>query len=87
MTLFNWLRNLRRKPEPAPKGKLCCIDCGRGIHRHERYTILSAKHRDCGDPKLVGQTSLRVINGETVLLPAGAVMGSEMLNHPDQGSN
>jgi hypothetical protein len=80
--LFDWLVKVGvlRAPKP-PKGKLCCIDCGRGIHKHERYQIIAAKHRDCGDPKMIGQASLRVINGETVLLPAGAVMGAEMLNH------
>lgn len=81
LKFITWFRSLRAKPKISPKGKLCCIDCGRRIHRHDRYQILAAKHRDCGDPKLVGQASLRVINGETVLLPPGAVMGAEMLEH------
>lgn len=64
MKLINWLIRVGVLPErapKAPKGKLCCIDCGRGIHKHDRYQILAAKHRDCGDPKLVGQASLPAI--------------------------
>jgi hypothetical protein len=52
MIIAKRIRNLRRE------GKLCCSDCGCQIHRHERYTILAAKHRDCTDKRLVGQMSL-----------------------------
>ena len=70
MKLFEWLTSLmlgglRRKQLAAPKqkGRLNCSECGGGIHRHDRYVILAARHRDCGDPKLVGQR---------VLIEAGA---------------
>ena len=58
MKLFTWLRNFHKSPKPTPKGKLCCAECGRSIHKHDRYQILTAKHRDCMDTKLVGQQSL-----------------------------
>lgn len=38
----------------VPKVRLRCNSCGVHIHRHDRYTIVVAKHRDCRDPKLVG---------------------------------
>ena len=63
MHLFNWIplparfRRLR-VVKPVSSGKLCCSECGGSIHRHDRYVILVARHRDCGDPKLVGQKTL-----------------------------
>lgn len=45
------------KSDPTP-GKLCCSQCGRPLHRFDRFTITAVKHRSCTDPKLVGQTSL-----------------------------
>jgi hypothetical protein len=45
------------KAKIQPAGKLCCEDCRRQIHRYDRYVIVSAKHRNCADPKLVGQQS------------------------------
>jgi hypothetical protein len=61
--LFNWIpwparfRTLRVR-KPLPDGKLHCAECGGGIHRHDRYEILTARHRDCVDPRMVGQKSL-----------------------------
>lgn len=61
MHIFDWIplpSRFRRPPKPAAPGRLCCSECGGGIHRHDRYVILSARHRNCGDPKLVGQRTL-----------------------------
>lgn len=56
MKLFAWLH---RKPAPSSETKtLHCQTCGGGIHRHDRYRILAVVHRDCGDPKQVGQKRL-----------------------------
>lgn len=57
MKLFTWFH---RKPEPslAAAKTLRCQTCGGGIHRHDRYRILAVVHRDCGDPKQVGQKRL-----------------------------
>lgn len=47
------------------RGKtLQCVDCGAPIHRSDRYIILEVKHRDCRDPKGVGQLSLAVTVAE-----------------------
>lgn len=56
MKLSFWPFNRRRVPV-KPKG-LRCACCGKSIHKRERFTVLSAKHRDCADAKLVGQMSL-----------------------------
>lgn len=56
MKLFAWLGRFRKKPAPA--GKLCCSDCQRAIHRHDRFIITAVVHRDCWDTKLTGQMSL-----------------------------
>ena len=63
MSLFDWIplpaRFRRvRAPKLVLDGKLHCSECGGSIRRHDRYVILSARHRDCGDPKLVGQKRL-----------------------------
>lgn len=55
MKLFTWLH---RKPSPTTAKTLRCQTCGGGIHRHDRYRILAVVHRDCGDPKQVGQKRL-----------------------------
>lgn len=68
MHLFNWISlpfRFRRLPKAAAPGRLCCSECGGGIHRHDRYVILAARHRDCGDPKLTGQRSLTVFPEKT----------------------
>jgi hypothetical protein len=48
------------KVKAIPKGKLRCADCGRHIHRHDKYKVLAVQHISCLDPKNVGQTSLPV---------------------------
>jgi hypothetical protein len=53
-----WQMMTEQKPEESDKPGLTCGDCGCRIHRFERFVILQAKHRDCKDPKLVGQTSM-----------------------------
>ena len=60
MKLPSWFRKLlKQDPPPAvvSKGKMICIDCGRQVHKRERYTIVAVKHRSCTDTKLVGQQS------------------------------
>jgi hypothetical protein len=63
MHLFDWIplparfRRLRLR-KSASDGKLRCSECGGGIRRHDRYVIDAAHHRDCHDPKLVGQKTL-----------------------------
>jgi hypothetical protein len=39
-------------------GRMFCSDCGRAIHRGERFKVLSAQHNDCVDPKQVGQMAI-----------------------------
>lgn len=46
------------KVKAIPKGKLRCIDCGRHIHRNDKYKVLTVQHISCLDPKMVGQTSI-----------------------------
>lgn len=53
---MNWI--FWRKPPQVVKVKMRCVDCERGIHKHEKFIILAAKHRNCRDPKMVGQKSL-----------------------------
>jgi len=64
MNLFDWItwpaRLRRRRPKPIFTGKLRCEECGGGIHRHDHYMIIAARHRNCKDPRLVGQQSLRL---------------------------
>jgi hypothetical protein len=49
---------LRAAIAVAPRSKLHCADCGAAIRKRERYEILLARHRNCHDPKLVGQMSI-----------------------------
>lgn len=56
MKLFAWLH--RKPAAPPPAGRMCCVNCGGSIHKSEKYRILAVAHRDCGDPKQVGQKSL-----------------------------
>lgn len=59
MKFINWIRSFRvRRQNHAAPAKLICEDCGCQIHRHERYKIVRARHRDCKDKKLVGQQSI-----------------------------
>lgn len=55
--MINFLRRFRRAWNIArgSGNKLRCSDCGCQIHRYERYTIIEARHRNCRDPKQVGQ--------------------------------
>lgn len=51
---------LRHRRARTANGKLCCEHCHRPIHRHDRYTIVKVVHKNCSDPKLVGQKSLEI---------------------------
>lgn len=42
------------------RAKLHCVDCNRPIHRNDRRKIITARHVNCSDPKLVGQKSIEV---------------------------
>jgi hypothetical protein len=85
MKLFDWLKKRLAGESPVKpgSGKLCCSECHGQIHRHDRYVILAARHRDCGDPKMVGQRRLtlvdRTIDGEHVRIAPAASMGAELL--------
>lgn len=57
-TIRSFIRSLRRPSKQASKGHLVYSECERNIHRHERYTIIAVKHRDCADRRQVGQMSL-----------------------------
>jgi 4-hydroxy-L-threonine phosphate dehydrogenase PdxA len=37
-----------------------CDRCGGSIHRHDRYIVLVVRHKDCGDPRGVGQKVLNL---------------------------
>lgn len=57
--LRQFLIRLKLVRTRTKRGKtLQCVDCGAPIHRSDRYVILEVKHRDCRDPKGVGQLSL-----------------------------
>lgn len=64
MRIPKWFRRFR-KPRPVPpKAKLFCEECGRPVHRHDKYRIIKVRHIDCMDPKQVGQMSLPAKGGE-----------------------
>ena len=60
MNLFGWHLTFperfrrRRQPRPPVRPGLRCAACGGGIHKRDKYVILTARHRDCKDPKLAG---------------------------------
>lgn len=57
MNIFS--RFFRRAPKaPRPKPGLICSDCGARIHHHDNYTVLAVRHKDCRDPKRVGQLAI-----------------------------
>jgi len=62
MDLFRWLHTLktRKTKPPRPAGTMRCDKCGGSIHRHDRYIVLVVRHRDCGDPRGVGQKVLNL---------------------------
>lgn len=55
---MNLFRRFFPKPPQVVKVKMRCVDCGKAVHKRERFQIVSVKHKDCHDPKLVGQKSL-----------------------------
>jgi hypothetical protein len=57
MMTANRLRHFGNAKASVERGRLRCDHCQRNIHRHDRYVIVKAVHRDCSDPKLVGQQS------------------------------
>jgi hypothetical protein len=79
MNLFGWNFEIRRARGAARvmDGRLRCEACKGAIHKHEHYTVLSVRHKDCKDPKLVGQRSLRLelreINGTPALMAQAEV--------------
>lgn len=85
----------RRIAGESDKKKLCCEYCHAAIHRHDKYTVVSARHKDCRDPKLVGQLPLerapselipvKVPSGETVHMHYKTVMGSEFIDPYQNG--
>ena len=40
------MRNPKRS-RGIPSGKLTCAECGRRIHRGDRFIIVTVRHRDC----------------------------------------
>jgi hypothetical protein len=62
MDIFRWIRTLktRKTKPPRPSGSMRCDKCSGSIHRHDRYIILVARHKDCGDPRGVGQKVLKL---------------------------
>ena len=61
MKFFRWLSQFyifNRAVKSQKRSGLCCSDCNAQTHRHDRYVILTPRHRDCRDPKMVGQKSL-----------------------------
>lgn len=64
---FSWLRRFARRvrvvgdmKRARRTGKLCCENCGRNLHKFDKYVITSTKHISCADPKMVGQESLNL---------------------------
>lgn len=56
---MNWRRFVPFLPKPTPKRNVMrCSKCQRPIHKRERYVIREVEHKDCSDPKLIGQLSL-----------------------------
>lgn len=58
-------RLFRKKDSTSKKPRvMICADCGRPVHKHDRYRIISVVHIDCDDPKMVGQRNLKeALNG------------------------
>jgi len=54
-----WRKIFRKHNPVAPQkpGMVCC-ECGARIHKHELYTVLSVRHKNCKDPKGVGQMQI-----------------------------
>lgn len=62
MDLFRWLHTLKMKKTkpPRPSGTMRCDKCGGSIHRHDRYIVLVVRHKNCRDPRGVGQKVLKL---------------------------
>lgn len=104
MTIFSpisaairWLRALYpwivRDSTKRPGRGLRCEDCRARIHKHDKYTVLAARHKDCRDPQLAGQQSLPLKpatltyfdhDGEPVTTGPQVVMGMEFMGEPKQ---
>lgn len=58
--MIGFLRRFRAAYRIAahPDGKLRCLGCGAHIHRFDKYEITGVLHRNCKDPKLVGQMNM-----------------------------
>ena len=85
--LRRWLNTPTKAP--AKKGRLTCTDCGSPFHRHDHYVVTAAHHRNCQDPTLSGAEIVapRLFDGEPVIMPARASMGSEMLDPYQNGAD
>ncbi len=63
-TIRGWFTG-RSKTEKIPTvaklkgGQMFCLDCGRAIHRGDRFKIIGVRHVDCLDPRRMGQMPLR----------------------------
>ena len=67
-TILLWA--LRKLSEPASDShdRLICDECGAPIRKRDRYVILTCRHRDCRDPRLIeelGQIQLKIEGGTT----------------------
>ena len=59
MRNFGWIVAMPMPPAPQPaRGPLRCADCGRPLHRHEKYILVSFRHKSCADRRLTGQLSI-----------------------------
>lgn len=58
MTFWQWLYRISARRVRAQHKGMVCAECGCAIHKHDRFKVLEAKHRNCKDPKGVGQLAL-----------------------------
>ena len=70
MNILSRLFGRKRKPAgpEASKGMVCC-NCQAHIHKHELYTVLSVRHKNCRDPRGVGQLVIAESCEKPELLP------------------
>ncbi len=78
MSLFQLLPSITirwRRPAPLVPGRLVCSGCQNPIHKHDKYIIERARHRDCNDPRQTGQARLPLFPE-----PAGDSTGQQLSN-------
>ena len=59
----------RRTQVTDAKPGLICSDCHARIHKHELYTVLVVRHKNCRDPRGVGQLVIPESCEKPELLP------------------